>query len=92
MDKKKHFNIKIYGKVQGVFYRAFCKEKAIELNLNGFVKNMEDGSVYIEVEGDDNSLAQFLIFCNEGPKLANVKTIIIEEKPLKNFTKFEIKK
>ena len=35
----KHVNIKIYGRVQGVFFRANTKEKAIKLNLKGFVSN-----------------------------------------------------
>ena len=48
---KKHLDIKISGKVQGVFFRDETKNKAEQLGLVGFVENTEDGKVYIEAEG-----------------------------------------
>jgi acylphosphatase len=50
---KKHFNIRISGRVQGVFFRASTKAKAEELGISGFVQNEPDGSVYIEAEGEE---------------------------------------
>ena len=60
MEKK--FIIKVYGKVQGVWFRKSAQQKALALGLRGFCKNMEDGSVYIEAEGDLEKLINFSTF------------------------------
>lgn len=86
----KHLDIKIYGKVQGIFFRASAKEKANNLAITGFAKNMPDGSVYIEAEGDDKNLDKFIKWCEHGPSLAQVEKVIVTEKELKNFSEFEI--
>ena len=49
MEMKK-INIKITGKVQGVFFRASTKAVADQMGIKGLVKNEKDGSVYIEAE------------------------------------------
>ena len=85
----KHLNITIYGKVQGVFFRAATKAVADQLGVKGFVKNQEDGSVYVEAEGDEFSLNSFLEFCNEGPEKAKVEKVEITEGDLKNYRNFE---
>ncbi len=85
----KHLNIKIYGSVQGVFFRASAKEQADKLGLTGFAKNLPDGSVYIEAEGKKKNLDQFLIWCYQGPSMAQVERVEIFEGSLKNLTKFE---
>lgn len=86
----KHYNISVKGKVQGVFYRATTKEKARELGLKGFVKNMADGSVYLEAQGEPAALEQLVEWCNKGPKKAVVEEVSKEEGPLKNFDGFEV--
>jgi acylphosphatase len=85
----KHLNITIYGKVQGVFFRAATKAVADQLGVKGFVKNQQDGSVYIEAEGDEFSLDSFLTFCNEGPDKAIVEKIDVIEDDVKNYRNFE---
>src|SRR2546428_13722224 len=40
------------GRVQGVYFRAHCADKAEELGLDGYVRNMLDGSVEAVFEGD----------------------------------------
>ena len=82
--------IRIYGKVQGVWFRASTKQKADELGLEGIVKNEADGSVYVEVRGEEASLQQFIDWCSEGPDLAIVKEVRTEEMERKNFLGFEI--
>ncbi|MBL6449750.1 acylphosphatase [Fulvivirga sp. 29W222] len=86
-----HFNIRVVGKVQGVFYRANTRKKAYELGLTGYVRNEPDGSVYIEVEGNLNKLNEFVSWCKTGPDRAKVDEVQVKPTgPLKNFTKFEI--
>lgn len=82
--------IRIYGKVQGVWFRASTKQKADQLGLKGIVKNENDGSVYVEVRGGAEILKQFLDWCKKGPELANVREVNIEEMEMKDFSGFEI--
>jgi len=55
----RHLNIRVSGKVQGVFFRASTKEQADQLGVKGFVRNEPNGDVYIEVEGDEEKLKIF---------------------------------
>lgn len=87
---RKHFNIKVFGRVQGIFYRATAKEQAEKLNITGFARNESDGSVYIEAEGEKNKLDKFLKWCYLGPPLAQVEKVQITEGALKNFLQFEV--
>ncbi|MEM9858002.1 MAG: acylphosphatase [Bacteroidota bacterium] len=86
----KHYNISVFGKVQGVFYRASTKTKAVELGIKGFVKNQSDGSVYIEAEGEMEQLQLLLDWCNQGPTNAVVDKVKVEEAKMSDFQKFEI--
>ena len=54
-----HYQFRITGKVQGVFYRQTAMEKATELGLKGFARNEPDGSVYIEAEVALDALEKF---------------------------------
>ena len=47
--------VKFYGIVQGVFFRANTKRKAREMGINGYVRNMPDGSVEAVFEGDEKN-------------------------------------
>lgn len=86
----KHVNLKVYGKVQGVWYRKSAQEKAIALGIFGFVKNMKDGSVYIEAEGPDELLQTFVEWCRNGPQYAVVADVEVEEATIKSFKGFDI--
>ena len=85
----KHLNIKIYGQVQGVFFRVSAQEKAKDLGISGFTRNEKDGSVYIEVEGEKENLDKFVDWCKDGPEKASVEKIDLTKGPLKNFKNFE---
>lgn len=87
---KQHINIKIYGLVQGVFFRATAKEQADKLGITGFVENKPNSSVYIEAEGEENNLNKFVKWCNKGPSMARVEKVIVTEDKLKNFSNFEV--
>ena len=88
----KHLNIRIQGKVQGVFFRASTREKAQALHISGFVKNCEDGSVYVEAEGKEQDLEQFLVWCHNGPEAAMVTAVDQSEGPLEDFSGFTIRR
>lgn len=86
----KHLNIRIFGFVQGVFFRYSAKEKAEELKITGFSRNDPDGTVYIEVEGEEASLEEFLKWCHQGPPPAKIERVQSEKGALKNFTGFTV--
>lgn len=88
----RHFNITITGRVQGVGFRYSAYHEALDLGISGFVKNMPDGSVYIEAEGEDSTLEEFVEWCKQGPGLAYVKDIFVQEAPLSYFQGFEIRR
>lgn len=86
----KHLNIRVTGKVQGVFFRDSTRKKAIELGIKGFVRNEQEGSVYIEAEGDKESLDKFTEWCRHGPDRAQVDHVAINEDAIESFDSFEI--
>jgi acylphosphatase len=86
----KHYNITVTGKVQGVFYRAFTQKEAQRLHIRGFVRNQSNGDVYIEAEGQDNALLEFINWCKTGSPNALVKGVNVLEGDLKKFVEFKI--
>jgi len=88
----KHLNIKIYGSVQGVFYRANAMETANTLGIKGFARNENDGSVYIEAEGESDVLKKFIEWCYMGPVRASVERVLKEEGDMKNYSNFVVQR
>lgn len=86
-----HYQLRVAGKVQGVGYRAFVSRMAINFALKGFVKNMPDGTVYIEAEGDREVLDQFVQKCKQGPGWANVGQINLIQAPLIGYEDFRVR-
>ena len=65
----------VKGLVQGVGYRYFCFRKAKEYSLTGYVKNLVNGDVEIEVEGDKYLIMSFMKELKIGPTKANVTVL-----------------
>lgn len=86
-----HHKITVKGRVQGVSFRVYTKNKAQELDLNGIVKNMRDGSVYIEAEGPLSVLQTFEDWCHFGSPRSHVASVEVESGKLKGYGNFEIK-
>ncbi len=83
----------ISGIVQGVNFRYFIYKKALELNIKGYVKNIENDRLEAVFEGPDLSVEQMIDFCKVGPPLSKVKSIIIKKQEFKNeFKDFKILK
>lgn len=82
--------ITVTGRVQGVFYRASTKNKALELDVKGWVRNEPDGSVLIEVEGSKDQVDELIEWCKEGPEYAKVREVTKREVDAKNHQSFEI--
>jgi len=88
---KKALMIIVSGKVQGVGFRYSALKKANELGIKGYVRNKSDGTVYIEIEGEPETLDFFIMWCKNGPSWSQVNDVYIEDIPLSNFVSFEIK-
>ena len=89
---KQSVHLKIKGVVQGVFFRQSTVEKARELDITGWIRNCEDGSVEMEAEGDESLLNVFVQWCNRGPRNAKVTDVEKTDAPLKGHAGFEIKR
>lgn len=61
-QEKVRKHIFFYGRVQGVGFRYYAVQKANQLGLTGWVKNLYDGSVEMEVEGQEELIDQLIIF------------------------------
>jgi len=86
----KHVNIIIYGKVQKTGFRTFATQNAVKMGITGFIKNYEGGRLYLEAEGEEENLKNFINWCHCGPMWAKITQVSIEPGEVKNFTKFEI--
>lgn len=86
------YHIIVYGRVQGVGFRYFAREKAFLYGIRGWVKNRFDGTVEIEAEGPEDKIQLFLGNLREGPRYAYVENLVVEKKPdLKNYEGFEVR-
>ncbi len=86
-----HKEVIVTGRVQGVGFRAGARHKARRLHLTGWVQNQTDGSVRMEVEGEDLQVEAFLLWCKEGSFLAQVKDVVVNPGEVMSFTTFEIR-
>lgn len=86
------YKIWVSGKVQGVFFRKFTQEKAQALGLDGFVQNLNDGRVYMEVEGAAAKIDELISWCDTGSPQASVKSVRYEKTNSWGHPSFYIKR
>lgn len=80
----------VSGKVQSVGFRDWVVRRASELDLTGWVRNRTDGRVEVLVVGEEAVAARLIALCHEGPAMARVDNVVVEEadeRPPKGFTK-----
>jgi len=85
--------VRIYvsGIVQGVFFRSSVRNRAMELGIRGFVRNLEDGRVLTVVEGEETSVRRLVEWCKVGPIGAEVEDVeVIPEECKDEFQVFNI--
>jgi len=90
VKEKLLYKIHITGYVQGVGFRWSAVREAKRKGITGFVKNLSDGSVYIEAEGNKEQLDSFVEWCKKGPRLSNVESVTVNVYPAVNYTEFRI--
>ena len=85
------FTAKVYGKVQGVWFRKYIKQIALEYNLVGMAKNLDDGTVLIYVSGESKNIRRFNDKMYIGSPGSKVDIIhFSKESLLSKYTSFEI--
>jgi acylphosphatase len=72
----KRVHLIISGDVIGVGYRSWVKRQARELGVSGWVKNREDNTVELVVEGSKDHLTAVVAICKKGPDVAWVKDVV----------------
>jgi acylphosphatase len=81
----------VSGRVQGVYFRAACKQVADQQAISGWVRNTPDGRVEGRATADADALQVLRDWLRSGPELACVDRLEIEEVPLQEFNGFEIR-
>ncbi len=77
--RKAHVRAVVYGRVQGVYFRAFVQSEAEGLGLTGYVRNLPSGNaVQVHAEGDEEKLHHLLARLKVGPSRAVVSRLDIQ--------------
>ena len=66
------------GRVQGVGFRMFVQQNALELGITGWVKNMDDGTVTMEVQGTQEAIDRLETIIRQGNYFIKVKSFALE--------------
>nr|WP_320011658.1 acylphosphatase [uncultured Desulfobulbus sp.] len=92
MNSRYCIRAKVYGRVQGVAFRAYTRQSAVELGVLGWVRNCSDGTVEVLAEGQQADVEQFLNWLQVGSPFSQVSKVEYNEesKPDK-FSSFEIR-
>lgn len=91
IDNFKRVEITVSGRVQRVFFRISAVKEAKKLDLTGWVKNINDGSVKILAEGEEENIKKLIEWSQAGPLLAKVADIEVKWlKGKSEFTDFQI--
>ncbi len=82
----------VSGKVQGVFYRESTKQKALELQLVGWVKNLNNGDVELMASGQPEACQALQTWLWEGPPAAKVTQVTVTHLSYQSFEHFEVRR
>lgn len=82
--------VRISGRVQGVFFRVETRNTASSLGLNGWVRNLADGTVEALFEGDRDSVATVVTWCRTGPSGARVDGVDVDWEEVSGLRGFKI--
>lgn len=81
----------VHGRVQGVWYRQSCRERATEAGVAGWVRNRADGTVEAVIEGEPRAVEAVLDWMADGPALAVVAKVDVTDEPVAGEQGFEVR-
>ena len=76
---RRRVRILVSGRVQGVWFRASARDRALELGIDGWTRNLADGRVEMVAEGTPEAIDAFLGWCAHGPEGARVTAVEVED-------------
>ena len=82
-------HIVVQGRVQGVNFRSAAQDAATDLGLAGWVRNRDDGSVEMVVEGDDAAVDRMVEWARQGPSSAEVTDVDVTDTAPQGLESFE---
>jgi acylphosphatase len=85
------FHAVVRGRVQGVGFRYFARQRAEVLGVSGFVRNLPDGSVELRAEGAAHVLSAFEADLRRGPSFGRVDEAVVTSVKTRGFQGFEIR-
>jgi acylphosphatase len=71
--------VRVFGRVQGVFFRQWAVNQARTLGVSGWVHNARDGSVEAHLEGGEEAVAKMVEWMRQGPPKARVEDLTVED-------------
>jgi acylphosphatase len=86
----KRVHLFVSGDVQGVGFRWYCRDEALERGVGGFVRNVPDGRVEAAFEGDPAAVDALVEWCRSGPRSATVTSMDVQEEDPVGETEFGI--
>jgi len=84
-------SVRVTGRVQGVFFRAWTREQAQALGVSGWIRNCPDGSVAIHVSGEEAAFDQLLERVRQGPPSARVDEVQVSPAAPDESDRFEVR-
>ena len=85
-------HVRAHGRVQGVYFRASVADRAWSLGVDGWVRNVPDGSVEAVFDGPVEAVERMVDYCAHGPADARVEGLRVEEGPAGDLpTGFEVR-
>lgn len=92
MSSRSSFHAVVHGLVQGVNYRYFVQRNAESLEISGYVRNLDDGSVEVVAEGEKDKLTQLIAKLKAGPRAARVDDVDVTWlKDVERYSRFEVR-
>ena len=85
-------HLRVTGRVQGVFFRAWTREQAEKLSLTGWIRNAPDGSVEAHVEGEESKVRWLIDLIGDGPPNARVDHVRAEITEIEGLNGFEVRR
>lgn len=82
----------ISGRVQGVFFRASTRDQAQKRDVDGWVRNLDDGRVEAVFEGPQSAVEVMVEWCHEGSPAAEVTDVSVSEEEPKGLEGFKIRR
>ena len=81
--------IRVHGRVQGVFFRDSCRQEASRLGVAGWVTNEPDGTVAGFLEGEAEAVEALLDWCRSGPRQAKVEKVDVTDAEPRGLSGFD---